>query len=62
LKAMSFPANLIVFGLATLLLAILFEKISLKPQAKMRPIKQAAGEVDVRSANANSNAGHRRAS
>lgn len=43
LKAMLFPANLIVSCTAKLILAILFEKVSLRPQAKARPIKQAAG-------------------
>ncbi|WP_233022249.1 acyltransferase family protein [Rhodopseudomonas boonkerdii] len=62
MKAMSFPANLIVFGLATLLLAILFEKISFKPQAKARPVKQAAATLEAKGANSNSNAGQRRAS
>lgn len=62
LKAMPFPANLIVFGLATLLLAILFEKISFKPQAKARPIKQVAGEMEARSANSNASTDQRRAS
>jgi hypothetical protein len=62
LKAISFPANLIVFSFATLLLAILFEKISLKPPAKVRPVKLAAGEVAAKSANSNSSVSHRQAS
>lgn len=62
LKMIAFPANLIVFSIAVVLLAILFEKISFKPQAKPRPVKQTAGETDVASANSNANADQRKAS
>lgn len=62
LKMIAFPANLIVFSVAVLLLAILFEKISFKPQVKVRSVKQVAGGVEAGSANSNASADRRQAS